>query len=275
MNTASRKILVFGSTRVGKSSLIESLTGSKVITDSSKSTTFAATIVEHCHESIEYEFIEVCGLNQVDSDTSVPNKNSLKYLISMVRSISTDLDLLIYVVERRLTSDTSSNFKLFVQTITESKIPLLVVVTGCENTVSPSVWAENPTNVEALRRSGIPEGTVIISSSFASSKDTELEALYAKKRALSASVLWNAIKFYNTSFDLTSRKRSEYSVMKDAWDFVCDYKKWPSFFKIGTVSLHTLLVVIGHSPEEATSILQDFEIHCASPASNDWFAMLT
>jgi len=124
-------ILVFGSSGVGKSSLINSLFDQDLsISDSAKGCTFTSKIIE----TENYKIIDTVGLGEVQS-SQTRNMESIRQLLSLLKTTKEGFSLLIFVKKcERLTEVDRNNYELFCGSICERKIPIICCCTNADNT---------------------------------------------------------------------------------------------------------------------------------------------
>ena len=136
----SIRILVFGASGHGKTSLVNELTGQSLPIDNGlKGCTFETNKVSTRQDDIEYTFFDTMGVNELQSGSTWL---ALQNLIVLLREISRDgFHLLIMVHRGRLLENSKKNYELFFESIFGSKCPCIVVQTDI---FSPKVWvAEN------------------------------------------------------------------------------------------------------------------------------------
>jgi len=142
-------VIVFGETGAGKSSVINLILGSDKakVGDGAVGETFRTTSYVTTINGKTYNLHDTVGLGEhsrgtVDSAKAVGNL----YRLLTDLSSSGGVNLLVFVVKcGRLTDSIHKNYNLFHQSFCDSKVPIAIVVTGCEN-VDPTMdtwWTKN------------------------------------------------------------------------------------------------------------------------------------
>lgn len=130
-NSTTKTILIFGASGAGKSSLINTLTGSKLDTGGGpKGVSTECSVVKCTYKNITYKIIDTPGLNESQGGT-VPAEEACKQVMSVVKTVR-KANLLVMVVSGRRTTHEKANYDLFVKTMTKNLVPLIIVVTHCE-----------------------------------------------------------------------------------------------------------------------------------------------
>jgi GTP-binding protein EngB required for normal cell division len=138
------RILVFGGTGVGKTSLCNSLTGKSRPTDSGAK---GVTDKTHLYGVVErgglrLEVVDTVGLHEAESGT-VPAEAAARQLVELLSHSKDGYNLLIHVAIRgRLTRQHEDDYEFFVRRLTNERIPVLLVLTGCENDSPMSSWVD-------------------------------------------------------------------------------------------------------------------------------------
>ncbi|KAG6868664.1 hypothetical protein C0993_012469 [Termitomyces sp. T159_Od127] len=146
-------VLFFGETGVGKSSVINMLAGKEIAETSGDA-------LGHTFENIGYNIRipsisdtksieeimvwDTAGLNE-DENGTVPPEVAMDNLRQLVEKLGSGLNLLVYVVRGwRLGKVMKPNYEIFVTGICQNKVPVVLVITGCEDE-SPmeNWWSQN------------------------------------------------------------------------------------------------------------------------------------
>jgi len=138
-----RRVLVIGSSGVGKSSIIRLLTGNREISssDSADGRTFAF----HSYKDVPgWEFVDSAGLNE-SLKGAIPAREAAKSLAAFARANEAGFSLILLVRKRgsRLSESDEKNFTL-VQELFGAQVPIAMVITHCElDNPMDSWWQAN------------------------------------------------------------------------------------------------------------------------------------
>ncbi|KAF8963353.1 P-loop containing nucleoside triphosphate hydrolase protein [Flammula alnicola] len=129
-------VVIFSETGVGKSSIINMMLGSDEAKISPDATgcTFDSTLYDAKIRGRSYNLYDTIGLGEGSTGTAEGSK-AIGNLYSLLSLLSTNggVHLLIFVVRcGRLTENIQKNYELFYKGFCETKVPIVVVVTGCE-----------------------------------------------------------------------------------------------------------------------------------------------
>jgi predicted GTPase len=131
------RVLVFGKTGVGKSSLIKLLTGNQTII--TKQGSVGCTEVYKDFDFEDYKFFDTAGLNEPIGGT-VPGKEAIEQLVNLLQSFRDGLSLILYVRKcEAFTQLDEANLKLMSH-ITKKEIPMICINTGAENEKNLNDW---------------------------------------------------------------------------------------------------------------------------------------
>jgi hypothetical protein len=151
-STKKIRVLVFGATGTGKTSLCNTLTdkirptdnGAKGIT--AKSHLYSAFKTGEC----KVEIIDTVGLHE-SSHGTVPAEQAVVQLIELLEKARDGFSLLVHVTRAsRITKEHDDDYRFFVEKMTQGSIPVILAITGCENEHPMSSWVER--NQEAFTR---------------------------------------------------------------------------------------------------------------------------
>lgn len=138
------RVLVFGATGIGKTSICNALSGRSRPTDggakgvTSKSHLYAPFTLH----SRKVELVDTVGLHESNAGT-VPADKAVLQLVELLGQAKEGFSLLVHVMRApRLTKDFEDDHKFFVEQMTQRKIPVLLVVTGCENEAPMQSWVD-------------------------------------------------------------------------------------------------------------------------------------
>lgn len=182
------RVLVFGATGTGKTSLCNALTGKARPTDNgakgitAKSHLYPAFQTGEC----KIEIIDTVGLHE-SSHGTVPAEQAVVELIELLEKARDGFSLLVHVTRAsRITKEHDDDYKFFVEKMTQGSIPVILAVTGCENEHPMISWVER--NQEAFARFAYKE---LVPTCFASGGP--MEEFFAPLRAQSREHLLTSI----------------------------------------------------------------------------------
>jgi Fe2+ transport system protein B len=187
------RVLVFGATGTGKTSLCNALTGKARPTDNgargitAKSHLYPAFQTGDC----KIDIIDTVGLHE-SSHGTVPAEQAVVELIELLEKARDGFSLLVHVTRAsRITKEHDDDYKFFVEKMTQGSIPVILAVTGCENEHPMTAWVER--NQEAFTRFAYKE---LVPTCFASGGP--MEEFFAPLRAQSrehllVSIVQNAL----------------------------------------------------------------------------------
>lgn len=142
MNTF--RVLVFGATGTGKTSLCNILTGKSRPTNNGAQGVTAKThrYSGFIEEGRCIEIVDTVGLHESNFGT-VPADKAIVQLVELLENSKEGFNLLIHVTRAsRITEEHEEDYKFFVEKMTQGNIPVILVVTGCENESPMQVWIE-------------------------------------------------------------------------------------------------------------------------------------
>jgi GTPase SAR1 family protein len=244
---AELRVLVFGSTGTGKTSLCNALTGQTMLANSSAR---GNTFETHTYEPFDYGDLNVhitdtVGLNESDGGT-VPAAEAIVQLIELLESAEEGFNLLVHVFRApRKTKNHDDNYKFFVEDLCQKKIPVILVATGCENEEPMSAWTDE--NEITFSSDGC-DYEAIIATCFATGG--RLEEVYAPLRQESKSAVLDAIVKYSLA---EPRKiygegagNSIEEVLVRVWNRFVDWAKLPAKVRLrANESVHDLMIRVG------------------------------
>jgi len=236
------RILVFGSTGTGKTSLCNTLSGYDMpVSDSAMGVTFKQyTYPKFGHEKII--ITDTVGLNENDKGT-VSSAKGIEQLISLIRDSSDGYNLLIHVMKSpRITKSHADNYDFFIKAFTQYKIPCILAVTGCENSEPMSIWADN--NSEEFQKQGLIYED-IVSTCF--SKGGRFENIYCDLREESRLSLMKSIKQHakKNSIKIYENQEGYEALVKTTWNKFCSYIKKADWQMIVDESMYQTLKRLG------------------------------
>lgn len=249
------RVLVFGTTGTGKTSLCNALTGeNQKVSDAAEGVTFESSTYKEVEISDGKSLIitDTVGLNESDKGR-VPSKNAVKALIKLLRESEEGYNLLIHVFRLgRITQTEENNYEFFVRTISESKIPAILAVTGCENVDPMSKWKDE--NGHIFKERGLKYENIICTC-FASGG--RLESVYKGLRDESYELLIGAIKTYAAKepIKLYSTYQGFIATVKRAWNWFVGWLGFDNLMFQVNEALIQLLIRIGFTRDEANEFV--------------------
>ena len=135
MTDTTIRVLVFGGTGTGKTSLCNTLTGRSRPTGNGAR---GVTAKSHLYNPFEYQgrkikLFDTVGLHESSFGT-VPAEQALGHLVDLLTKSKDGFSLLIHVTRAsRITKEQEEDYKFFVEKMTQGNIPVLLALTGCEN----------------------------------------------------------------------------------------------------------------------------------------------
>ena len=237
-------ILVFGSSGVGKTSMLNALTGENQPTSNlATGCTFQTTCYEPVAKNgVQYRFIDTAGLNEASSGTVHPRK-AQKALIDLLVSSKNGLNLLILTMRSGtiLQSD-KNNYLMFVDAMTQRKVPTICVITYCENIEPMSKYAEDNKPYFDKQQMKFEK---IVSICFA--KGGWLEKQYEPLRTESTEIVWKAVEDYASKTPIkfmATKGTGLIKAFKRSWNSFCDLIKMPKW-KAACGDIHDVLDRMG------------------------------
>jgi hypothetical protein len=183
------RVLVFGATGTGKTSLCNGLAGGSRPTDSG-----ARGVTDKAHLYAPFAFgdtsvvlVDTVGLHESLHGT-VPADKAAIALVDLLEKSRDGFNLLIHVARAsRITKEQDDDYVFFVEKMAQNRIPVVLAVTGCENEEPMSAWVDK--NRSAFTRFAYK---AIVPTCFAAGG--RLEEFYAGLRAQSRDSLLAAIQ---------------------------------------------------------------------------------
>lgn len=139
------RVLVFGSTGVGKTSLCNAVSGGSRPTSNGP---FGVTQKTHVYAPFAYagrqiQIIDTAGLHESEGGT-VRSEAAVQQLVELLQKSRDGFHLLVHVARaNRITKQQEEDHDFFVRRMTQSKVPTLLVLTGCENEDPMASWVDS------------------------------------------------------------------------------------------------------------------------------------
>lgn len=268
---ADFKVLVFGSTGSGKTSLCNAVSGQSYPTASSaRGVTFQSTMYPPFRSNGNwYSLTDTVGLNE-SSDGTVSSDESIAQIIKLIHNSRDGYNLLVHVMRApRITQSHVDNYKFFSEKLAGSNIPTILVVTGCENEEPMDAWARK--NSKEFQKGGM-NYVGIFATCFA--EGGKLEAAYAPLRkessklvlkAIAANALSSPHKIYETRADLET-------LVKQLWNSFCDFAGLGEKYRVQASEGAYHLLVRLKVPENIARIFTEIDIKdVALKILKDWW----
>lgn len=262
------KILVFGTTSVGKSSMINLLTGSNLSigSGSAEGCTFTSTDVDCINDGIKYIFIDTAGLNE-GRGGRVEAATAIKDLIKLIKKTRSGLNLLIYVRKcDPITKLDEKNYDIIVKTLFANKMKTLVVNTFAEqharDGTNMNTWWNDNHKLFAERK--IPFDGGLSACVTASIGNPVFDAFYRNYSEQSKLAIWNAIIEHKSQKPIVNQ--GDYKeILFRVWNKFIDFVSYiplvggfASSLLYFNENLQTHLTELGVPPMEALQISRDF-----------------
>lgn len=251
-NVSPIRVLVFGTAGTGKTSLCNALTRqNNKVGDGVLGVTF-----ETCHYSSfkfdngQYVITDTVGLNE-SAKGKIPSKVAFKNLLTLLKESQDGYSLLIHVFRiPRITQTETDNFDFFVKAVCESKIPVLLVATGCENREPMSQWAEE--NSSTIKELGLDYNDIVCTS-FAISERPALAEHFNELREESRLAVFSAIKKHALPepHKVYDSKDGFLVTVKRAWNIFCRWAGVPELTIGVNERFRDLLIRLGWPKDEA------------------------
>ncbi|MUG91327.1 GTP-binding protein [Scytonema sp. UIC 10036] len=263
------RVLVFGTVGTGKTSCCNTLAGKKKeVSNQARGVTFTSQVYEAFEANGKSIVLtDTAGLNESELGT-VPANEAFMQLTKLLKNSNEGYNLLIQVFRAsRLTILEKNNYDLFVKGIANLKIPVILVVTGCEGFFPMSQWREE--NREYVESSDLIYKDIICTCFAKAEQRTELEPIYARLRDESRQAVLAAIIKYATEtpvkfYDSTGQDyaKSFADMLKQVWEFCRERFKWYLLLAaFEGVFVSFLVDVLEFSEEDARKIVEFFNIN--------------
>ncbi|EIW86070.1 P-loop containing nucleoside triphosphate hydrolase protein, partial [Coniophora puteana RWD-64-598 SS2] len=137
-------VIIFGESGVGKSSLINMLSGddnaSAAVSNQALGCTFETEPYRVTIDEREYVLWDTAGLNE-GSKGSVTADEACEKLVHLLQQLRGGVHLLVYVVRgTRLRSIVKINYDIFQRVVFRGQVPIVLVATGLENEDRMENW---------------------------------------------------------------------------------------------------------------------------------------
>jgi GTPase SAR1 family protein len=257
------RILVFGGSGTGKTTVCNQLSGGNMQTGNSPLGVTCETQVYPPFQLDDETCIltDTVGLNESHKGR-VPAKIALSNLIKLLKDSKNGYNLLMQVVKvGRLDNNTVENYNLFIRALTGGKIPVILVVTGGDSLSDEqpmNAWAvEHKSEIESL---GLCYKTVQVVAFHDKSKHPALEEFHAGLRKQSITSLVGVIHECSapTSIRLYKSNTNFLVLLRKGWNVMCKFfeiDKWKVTVRKEIVEI---LMKLGFNKEDAKEIEGNF-----------------
>jgi len=188
---SARRILVFGSTGTGKTSLLNCLTGQEHrVSGGARGCTFKTEEYQPIEKNgNSWTFFDTAGYDEPATGGTISHTDALKSLIDMLHKSTKGFNLIIMVIRMgRITETIRRNYMLFVDAITKHKVPVVCVVTGCENFDPIQQWVTE--NEMEFEKSSMVFNRMVGGCCASGGR---MEPIFAQLRAETTEAVWGAI----------------------------------------------------------------------------------
>lgn len=250
------RVLVFGSTGVGKTSLCNALTNqNQPVNDGVKGVTFA----HHNYPPVKLDsknllITDTVGLNESDKGTVKPS-DAINLLIKLIKDSDAGYNLLIHVISKGRITNALYNYKLFVEGIANSKIPTILVVTGCEDIDPMSKWGNE--NFSDIAGMGLNYKDIVCTS-FAKSERPAFAKVYESLHLESTQAISRSILQYATTFPVViyTNENGFWTVIKQSWNSFCAFFDMPDWIVNVDKNITAIMRRMGLSDDQIKDIMK-------------------
>jgi GTP-binding protein EngB required for normal cell division len=227
---SKQRVVVFGSSNVGKTSMLNALTEhDNTVCGGAIGTTFSTVKFPICERNgILYEFLDTAGLNEADGGL-VSHEQSCNNILNLIIECAEGFNLLILVVRiGSILQADKENFDIFCTELTNKRVPVLCVITGCENE-EPEITSYAERNLAHFSAQGM-NFSAVVSTCFA--KGGRLEQIYQPLRGQSTGEVWSAIERAASRWPIVTVEQCPESMrhrFTSVWNHFCRWVKKPAW----------------------------------------------
>lgn len=252
---AVQRVLVFGETGSGKTSLCNCLSNEDHPTDSSANgVTFSTQVYKPISiNENEVIFTDTVGLNESSRGT-VSAKNSIENLTDLILSSKEGFHLAIHVMRMpRITESHVKNYEFFVQKLLGDDVPCILVATGCENEEPMQGWVTKNRPIFEAQECLYSD---YIAACFA--KNGPLEVVYAPRREQSKNALADSIQRTSLSEakPLYGSRKEFQTLLLRTWNTLCDWFSLDKYRAEVNDTAYDVLIKLGVSESNARKITE-------------------
>jgi predicted GTPase len=261
------KILVFGTSNVGKTSMINLLTGAngRIGDGQLNGCTFESIDYPYTINNTKYIFTDTVGLNEASGGATVEAADALLALMKLIKKAKDGFNLVIYVRKATAVIQTidQKNYSLIIEDLLEKKVNTLCVNTCgeqfCEEDNLNQYWEDN--------KSEFPKYGMIFTDGVSGccttrSKNPKLNALYQEYSIQTKDAIWKAIEETKSKAPVAI-KASFKTYLIRMWNSFCSFTSWIPFIskitsKIINENIKKHLIELGVTEKKATEAAAQF-----------------
>jgi len=218
----TKRILVFGTSGAGKTNMLNELTDAHLdLSHSEEGSVFKIRQYQPVRRNnVVYEFFDIDGISKTHHDklTFAEIEDNINNLLQCFQG---GFNLLIFVTRSgTIHQSAKDEYVMFADRITKQQIPVLGVVTNCENIEPMSRWVDD--NEDVFVRNGM-HFAGMVGTCFL--KGGRFEAVVKPLREESVKTVWDAILTTSKeqSIDLITLFGSSSEFAKDVWKNFCEW----------------------------------------------------
>uniref|UniRef100_A0AC34QH02 G domain-containing protein n=1 Tax=Panagrolaimus sp. JU765 TaxID=591449 RepID=A0AC34QH02_9BILA len=224
-----RRVLVFGCSKAGKTSMLNTITGQKMkVSDAALGTTFKTRKFDDFeYNGKTYQFIDTAGLDEGDKGTT-SCAQAMKNLINFIKDDGIEgFNLFVMVMSKGIISKAiQNNYELIAEHIRTEKIPTLCVVTRCENDDPLDKWVDE--NKDVFEETYGIKFTNMIGSCFAQEWEGRLGETYKRLCEESRKEVMDMIEITCSETPRTIIQGGFLKTLKKIWNAFVEIIKCPS-----------------------------------------------
>ncbi len=231
MASLSKRIIVLGPSKMGKTSVVNALMEMQCkdnsIINVCNTSLYSSKKIQR--SSVVYELIDLVGLSTLDMN-NINEEEMCKYFDQMLEHARNGLSLIIFVLRNGTIHQTSADmYNLFVNILCEKRLPVLGVITCCEN--EEPIWAYAEKNRDHYARNGM-KFTALVSTCFG--RGGPLEVVFQELREESIERVWQMIELHSLkeNISVTPKRCQSMNVLqqsqtKSLWEHLWNgFNKW-------------------------------------------------
>lgn len=212
-------------------------------------------------DEYQCEFVDTAGLNESDKGR-VSGIEAMSKLFKLVKNSGEGYSLIIHVVRQgTIDRNLKENYDFFVQTVCGKKIPVVLVVTHCENVNPMSKWVRE--NISEFASEGLDYSKAVATCFNQDSQNPALEDVYKPLRLESYESVKEAIIEYSakTPVRLYNNENERLNFIHKLWNKFCQVVDRPDWKKVKNITLKTFLMKVGFSENDAVELANEMAPH--------------